>query len=108
MAAFDGSLTGHEAVRVILPQQCGTIIFTGAAASLRGHAHFAVFSGAKFALRALVQRMARELGSKGICVVHPIVDGTIDTNFIRETLLELYERREQDGILDPEHIAETY
>ena len=108
MAAFGGFLTGREAARVMLPRQRGTIIFTGATASLRGRAHFAAFSGAKFALRALAQSMARELGPKGIHVAHPIIDGAIDTDFIRETLPELYKRKEQDGILDPEHIAETY
>ncbi|MGY6369562.1 SDR family NAD(P)-dependent oxidoreductase, partial [Proteus mirabilis] len=75
---------------VMLPRQRGTIIFTGATASLRGRAHFAAFSGAKFALRALAQSMARELGPKGIHVAHPIIDGAIDTDFIRETLPELY------------------
>ncbi len=64
MAAFGGFLTGREAARVMLPRQRGTIIFTGATASLRGRAHFAAFSGAKFALRALAQSMARELGPK--------------------------------------------
>ncbi|MBG6532597.1 SDR family oxidoreductase [Pseudomonas aeruginosa] len=108
MAAFGGFLTGREAARVMLPRQRGTLIFTGATASLRGRAHFAAFSGAKFALRALAQSMARELGPKGIHVAHPIIDGAIDTDFIRETLPELYKRKEQDGILDPEHIAETY
>lgn len=84
MAAFGGFLTGREAARVMLPRQRGTIIFTGATASLRGRAHFAAFSGAKFALRALAQSMARELGPKGIHVAHPIIDGAIDTDFIRE------------------------
>lgn len=65
MAAFGGFLTGREAARVMLPRQRGTIIFTGATASLRGRAHFAAFSGAKFALRALAQSMAREPGAEG-------------------------------------------
>ena len=108
MAAFAGFLVGREAARVMLPRQRGTIIFTGATASLRGRAHFSAFSGAKFALRALAQSMARELGPQGVHVAHPIIDGAIDTAFIRDTLPELYRKKEQDGILNPEHIAETY
>ncbi|KAF0804668.1 putative short chain dehydrogenase [Alcanivorax sp. S71-1-4] len=108
MAALSGFLTGREAARVMLPRQRGTIIFTGATASLRGRAHFAAFSSAKFALRALAQSMARELGPQGIHVAHPIIDGAIDTAFIRDTFPDLYRKKEQDGILNPEHIADTY
>jgi len=108
MAALSGFLTGREAAKVMLPRGRGTIIFTGATASLRGRAHFAAFASAKFALRALAQSMARELGPKGIHVAHPIIDGAIDTAFIRETFPEMYKLKEQDGILNPEHIAESY
>jgi NAD(P)-dependent dehydrogenase (short-subunit alcohol dehydrogenase family) len=108
MAALAGFLTGRETARVMQPRARGTIIFTGATASLRGRANFSAFAGAKFALRALAQSMARELGPHGIHVAHPIIDGAIDTAFIRETFPELYQRKEQDGILNPEHIAETY
>ncbi|WP_137886291.1 SDR family oxidoreductase [Pseudomonas sp. 2FE] len=108
MAALAGFLTGREAARVMLPRKRGSIIFTGATASLRGRANFSAFAGAKFALRALAQSMARELGPQGIHVAHPIIDGAIDTAFIRETFPELYRLKEQDGILNPEHIAETY
>ncbi|SFP58722.1 SDR family oxidoreductase [Pseudomonas borbori] len=108
MAALAGFLTGREAAKVMLPRARGSIIFTGATASLRGRANFSAFAGAKFALRALAQSMARELGPQGIHVAHPIIDGAIDTVFIRESFPELYQRKEQDGILNPEHIAETY
>ncbi|HWV10808.1 MAG TPA: SDR family oxidoreductase [Pseudomonas sp.] len=108
MAALAGFLTGREAAKVMLTRGQGTILFTGATASLRGRANFAAFASAKFALRALAQSMARELGPKGIHVAHPIIDGAIDTAFIRDTFPELYQRKEQDGILDPAHIAETY
>ncbi|RYD85745.1 MAG: short-chain dehydrogenase, partial [Sphingomonadales bacterium] len=66
------------------------------------------FSGAKHALRALAQSMARELGPKGIHVAHPIIDGAIDTAFIRENFPERYALKDQDGIVDPRHIADTY
>lgn len=108
MAAYSGFLTGREAARAMVPRGRGTIIFTGATASLRGGTGFAAFAGAKFALRALAQSMARELGPKGIHVAHPIIDGAIDTAFIRDNFPERYRLKEKDGILNPEHIAETY
>ena len=108
MAAYAGFLTGREAARAMVPRGQGTMIFTGATASLRGGAGFSAFAGAKFALRALAQSMARELGPKGIHVAHPIIDGAIDTAFIRDTFPERYKLKEQDGILQPDHIAEAY
>lgn len=108
MAAYAGFLTGREAARVMVPRGKGTMIFTGATASLRGGAGFSAFAGAKFALRALAQSMARELGPKGIHVAHPIIDGAIDTAFIRDNFPARYELKDRDGILNPEHIAEAY
>ena len=108
MACFAGFLMGREAARVMLPRGRGTIVFTGATASLRGREGFAAFAGAKHALRALAQSMARELWPKGIHVAHPIIDGAIDTEFIRNTFPERYALRDQGGIVDPEHIAELY
>jgi NAD(P)-dependent dehydrogenase (short-subunit alcohol dehydrogenase family) len=64
MAAFGGFLAGREAAKVMVPRGKGTIIFTGATASMRGGAGFSAFSGAKFALRSLAQSMARELGGR--------------------------------------------
>jgi short-subunit dehydrogenase len=86
----------------------GTILFTGATASLRGSAGFASFAGAKHALRALAQSMARELGPKGLHVAHVVIDGGIDTAFIRDNFPERYALKEQDGILNPDHIADNY
>lgn len=108
MAAFAGFLAGREAARVMLPRQQGTIIFTGATASLRGASGFSAFAGAKFALRALAQSMARELGPRGIHVAHSIIDGAIDTAFIRDNFPERYALKDRDGILNPDHIAEQY
>ncbi|AFT72431.1 Short-chain dehydrogenase/reductase SDR [Alloalcanivorax dieselolei B5] len=108
MAAFAGFLAGREAARVMVPRGRGTIIFTGATASLRGGRGFSAFAGAKFALRALAQSMARELGPEGIHVAHSIIDGAIDTAFIRDNFPQRYALKEQDGILNPEHIADTY
>ena len=108
MAAFAGFLAGREAARVMVPRGRGTILFTGATASIRGREGFSAFSGAKFALRALAQSMARELGPQGIHVAHTIIDGAIDTEWIAENFPDLYARKEQGGILDPEHIADAY
>jgi len=108
MACFAGFLGGREAARRMVPRGKGTILFTGATASLRGGANFAAFAGAKHALRALAQSMARELGPRGIHVAHVVIDGAIDTDFIRENFPDRYALKDQDGILNPEHIAENY
>ncbi|HKT96675.1 MAG TPA: SDR family oxidoreductase [Paraburkholderia sp.] len=108
MACFAGFLMGREAGKVMLPRARGSIFFTGATASLRGRAGFSAFAGAKHALRALAQSMARELGPHGIHVAQIIVDGAIDTEFIRENFPERYKLKERDGILNPEHIADAY
>ncbi len=116
MACFSGFLNGREVAKRMVARtaqaQAGarpqSIIFTGATASLRGSAGFSAFAGAKFALRALAQSMARELGPKGIHVAHSIIDGAIDTAFIRDTFPERYALKTQDGILNPDHIADAY
>jgi NAD(P)-dependent dehydrogenase (short-subunit alcohol dehydrogenase family) len=108
MAALAGFLVGREAAKVMVPRGRGTILFTGATASLRGGKGFAAFAGAKHALRALAQSMARELGPEGIHVAHVVIDGAIDTPFIRDNFPERYKLKDQAGILDPEAIAENY
>lgn len=108
MCALAGFLMGREAAKRMLPRAKGTILFTGATASLRGSAGFAAFSGGKHALRALAQSMARELGPKGIHVAHVVIDGAIDTAFIRDMFPAAYAKKEEGGILSPDHIAEMY
>ena len=108
MGALAGFLMGREVARAMLPRGRGTIVFTGATASVRGSAGFAAFAGAKHALRALAQSMARELGPKGIHVAHVVIDGAIDTRFIAENFPERYALKEQGGILSPDAIAESY
>ena len=108
MACFAGFLMGREVAKAMVPRGRGTILFTGATASVRGSAGFSAFSGAKHALRALAQSMARELGPQGIHVAHVVIDGAIDTEFIRSNFPERYELKAHDGILSPEAIAEAY
>ncbi|WP_271410048.1 SDR family oxidoreductase [Pseudomonas sp. Q1-7] len=108
MACFSGFLTSQAVARRMVTRERGTILFTGATAGLRGAAGFAAFAGAKHGIRALAQSMARELGPRNIHVAHVVVDGAIDTAFIRDSFPERYALKDQDGILDPEHIAENY
>jgi len=88
----------------------GTLIFTGATASTRGAPGFSAFAGAMHAKRALAQSLARELGSHGVHVVHTIIDGPIDTPFVRgivgETAFDAL--KSKGGLIDPAAIAETY
>jgi NAD(P)-dependent dehydrogenase (short-subunit alcohol dehydrogenase family) len=108
MACLGGFLNAREVAKRMVVRGRGTMLFTGATASLRGSANFAAFAGAKHALRALAQSLARELGPKNIHVAHVVVDGAIDTEFIRTNFPERYALKDQDGILNPDHIAENY
>ncbi len=108
MCAMAGFLAGREAARVMLPRGRGTLLFTGATASVRGASGFAAFAGGKSALRALAQSMARELGPQGLHIAHVIIDGLIDTAFAREHFAQRIADAGPDGILNPEHIAEAY
>ena len=109
MAAFGAFLMGREVARKMLPRKKGTIIFTGATASVRGKEGFAAFSGAKQAKRALAQSMAKELAPKGIHVAHIIVDGAIDTPWVNKLFPEyVKEKKKIDGLMKPDDIAQNY
>lgn len=108
MACFSGFLMGREVARHMLTRERGTIIFTGATASLRGGSGFSAFSGAKSALRMLAQSMARELGPKNIHVAHSIIDGPIDTDFIAQRIGDIDAARAADAVLSPDEIAKNY
>lgn len=107
MCCFAGFLAGRESARFMVPRGRGTILFTGATASLRGGPGFAAFAAAKHGLRAVAQSMARELGPKGIHVAHLVIDAAIDTEWIRTNFPERFEHG-PDAVVDPERIAETY
>jgi NAD(P)-dependent dehydrogenase (short-subunit alcohol dehydrogenase family) len=108
MTAFAGFLTAREAAKAMVPRGRGTMLFTGATASLRGGRGFSAFAGGKHAVRALAQSMARELGPQNIHVAHVVIDGAIDTEWIRENFPQRAALKAQDGILDPDAIAENY
>jgi short-subunit dehydrogenase len=86
----------------------GTILFTGATASVRGGANFAAFSSAKQGLRALAQSMGRELGPQNIHVAHVIIDAAVDTQWIRDNFPDYSKRKAVDGIVNPDDLAENY
>jgi NAD(P)-dependent dehydrogenase (short-subunit alcohol dehydrogenase family) len=108
MAALAGFLTSREAARGMIERGRGAMLFTGATASMRGGAGFSAFAGAKHALRALAQSLARELGPKGIHVAHVVIDGAIDGAFIRSIMPDAAEKLVREEILVPDEIAKNY
>jgi NAD(P)-dependent dehydrogenase (short-subunit alcohol dehydrogenase family) len=108
MTALAAFLNAKQAALAMLARERGSIFFTGATASMRGGAGFAAFAGGKHAVRALSQSLARELAPKGIHVAHLVIDGAIDTEFIATNFPERYALKDQQGILDPNAIADNY
>ena len=108
MACFAGFLCGREAARYMSERQRGTILFTGATASIRGAAGFAAFASAKHGLRALAQSMARELGPQNIHVAHVVIDAAVDTAWINENFPDAAALKEQGGIVNPDDLADNY
>lgn len=108
MACFSAFLTAREAMRRMAARGRGTFFFTGATAGLRGGEGFSAFATGKFGMRALAQSTAREFGRQGVHVVHVVIDGPIDTPFVRESFPDLVKSRPADGLLAPDDIADTY
>ncbi len=108
MACFAGFLAGREAARVMTPRGHGSILFTGATASMRGREGFSAFAAAKAGLRVLAQSAARELAPKGLHVAHVVVDGAIDGVFTRSNRDNVEELLAENRILKPEEIAANY
>jgi NAD(P)-dependent dehydrogenase (short-subunit alcohol dehydrogenase family) len=114
--AFAGFLFAREAIQALrlnghdpaAPQGRGSLVFTGATASLRGGAKFAAFASSKAALRSLAQSLAREHGPQGIHVSHVVIDGGIDGERLRSSAPQRASEAGADGLLDPDAIAETY
>jgi NAD(P)-dependent dehydrogenase (short-subunit alcohol dehydrogenase family) len=100
VSAFGGFLVAQQAARRMLPRGRGSILFTGASASVKGYPHSAPFAMGKFALRGLAQSIARELAPKGIHVAHFVIDGAIRPN---SSAADAAESR-----LDPDAIARTF
>jgi NAD(P)-dependent dehydrogenase (short-subunit alcohol dehydrogenase family) len=108
MGTYAGFLMGREVAKRMIERERGTIIFTGATSATRGRAGHAAFSAAKQGLRALAQSMARELQPKNIHVAHVVIDGAIDAESTRKLFPDAFERKEEDAILIPDHIAQNY
>jgi NAD(P)-dependent dehydrogenase (short-subunit alcohol dehydrogenase family) len=108
LCCFGGFLAGREAARRMLPQGGGTVIFSGATASIRSRPPFTAFASAKAALRALAHGMAREFGPRGLHVGHVIIDGVINGDRVNERFPQFKEQRGEDGMIDPDSIAAAY
>jgi NAD(P)-dependent dehydrogenase (short-subunit alcohol dehydrogenase family) len=106
--ALSGFIFSKAAVEAMLPRGRGTIIFTGASGSMRGKAMFGGFAQGKAALRALAQSCAREFGPKGLHVAHVVIDGAVDGNRINTLLPDLKDKLGDNGLLEPDGIAENY
>jgi NAD(P)-dependent dehydrogenase (short-subunit alcohol dehydrogenase family) len=106
VVCFGGFLFGREALRRMVPKKRGTILFTGASASLRGRAGYGAFNSAKAGLRTLAQAMAKEYGSDGIHVGHVVVDGAVDGDKIHSRFPDANSR--PDRLLDIAGIVECY
>jgi NAD(P)-dependent dehydrogenase (short-subunit alcohol dehydrogenase family) len=108
VGCFGGFLVGREAVRRMLPAARGTVIFTGATASLRGRPQTTAFASAKAALRSLAQSMARAYGPQGIHVAHVVVDGGIAGDKIVKGLPQFAEKMGEDGLISLTGLADAY
>ncbi len=108
VGCLGGFLVGTEAARRMLPNGAGTILFTGATASIRGRPPFGAFASAKAALRSLAQTMARDFGPEGIHVAQVIIDGVIRGDKILKRAPEYADQKGEDGMLDIDAIADTY
>jgi NAD(P)-dependent dehydrogenase (short-subunit alcohol dehydrogenase family) len=104
VSAYGGFLVAQGAAKRMLPRQSGSILFTGASASVKGYAESAPFAMGKFALRGLAQSMARELAPKGIHVAHFVIDGGISQGANDPRAAQ----RGADGMLSPDEIARNY
>jgi len=103
-----GFIVGREAVRRLLPLGRGTLIFTGATASVRARPPFTAFASAKAALRAVSQAIAREFGPLGIHVAHVIIDGVIEGDYAKSHFPDFVKAKGEDGLLKVDDIAEAY
>lgn len=108
VCCFGGFLFGREAMQYMLPNNKGSLLFTGASAGLRGRAGFGAFNSSKAALRTLAQAMAKEVGPEGIHVAHVIVDGGINGEKLQTGALEYAEKMGEEGLINIESIVDAY
>lgn len=107
-ACFGGFLVGQQAGRRMVERGSGTLLFTGATASVKARPPFGAFASAKFALRGLAQAMARDWGPKGVHVAHIVIDGAIGGEKIKQGLPQVAERLGDEGMVGLTGLAEAY
>jgi NAD(P)-dependent dehydrogenase (short-subunit alcohol dehydrogenase family) len=105
---YGGFVFGREALRRMVPRGGGTLLFTGASASLRGRANFGAFNAAKAALRAMAQAMAKEAAADGVHVGHVVIDGAIGGDKIRQAAPEYAEKLGEEGLIELDGIVDGY
>jgi NAD(P)-dependent dehydrogenase (short-subunit alcohol dehydrogenase family) len=108
VCCLGGYLVGREAARRMVDQGSGSILYTGATASLRARPPFTSFASAKAALRALTQGLSREFGPKGVHVGHVVVDGMIDGDQLNSRMPGLKEQKGESGMLNIDAIADAF
>lgn len=108
VCCFGGFLTGREAAKRMIPKGGGTLIFTGATASIRSKPPFTAFASAKAGLRAVAHGMAREFGKEGLHVGHVVIDGVIDGDQVNQRMPQIRDHLGEGGMLQPDDIAEAY
>jgi NAD(P)-dependent dehydrogenase (short-subunit alcohol dehydrogenase family) len=106
--ALGGFLVGREAIKLMRPHENGTLIYTGATASIRARPPFLAFASAKAALRAVAQGFAREFGPQGIHVAHVVIDGVIDGDYAKSKFPAFVKAKGDGGLLNLDDITETY
>jgi NAD(P)-dependent dehydrogenase (short-subunit alcohol dehydrogenase family) len=107
-SAYAGFLFARASLQLLLDSGGGSLLLTGATASVRGGAPFIAFASAKAALRSIAQSAAREYGPRGIHVAHIVIDGGIDGERLRSVAPDRVAQAGENGLLDPEAIADTY
>ena len=107
-SAYAGFLFVRAALPLLLDSGGGSLLLTGATASVRGGGPFIAFASAKAALRSIAQSAAREYGPRGIHVAHVVIDGGIDGERLRSVAPNHVEQAGENGLLDPDAIADTY
>ena len=108
ICCFSGFLFAREAIKTFLPKNKGTILFTGASASLRGRPGFGAFNSAKGGLRQLAQAMAKEYGALGIHIGHIVVDGVINGQMVRDKRPDIIEKLGENSLVNIKNIVDGY
>ena len=108
IGCFGAFLTAKRAMPILAEQASGSMLFTGASASMRGRPNFSHFASSKAGLRNLAQALAREYGPQGVHVAHIVIDGVVNGDIVQGRFNEYLESMGEDGALDPDAIAEAF